>query len=117
MAAQVGFGQNHHRRGAAVPANGQITLQPPQIKILVHGHADKDRVDIAGNHLLLLGCARRLADKGAFSREHMVDDGMAARVALPVQHDKIAHCGKIRGPLRFMPETSAISTALSVITL
>ena len=72
--AQIRFGQDHHRLRAAVIRNGEIALQAAEVEILVERHAQKDRVDVCRDDLLLLCAAGSFPKKAAFARKQAADD-------------------------------------------
>ena len=100
--AEVCFGEDHNRRGAAVPDNGQITLQTPWIKILVQGHTEPDRIDVGGHGLFPAGRTGRPTQKQALARQYGLNNAEAVRGQL--DHNIIADDGIIRGGGRLMPQ-------------
>jgi len=50
--AQVGFRQHDHRRRAALPPEGQVPLQPPDVEVAVQARGQEHGVDVRGDDLL-----------------------------------------------------------------
>lgn len=99
--AQIRFGQDHHRLRAAVIRNGEIALQAAEVEILVERHAQKDRVDVCRDDLLLLCAAGSFPKKAAFARKQAADDCREAGF-LPLGKDIVAHRRIVGDCLRFI---------------
>lgn len=95
VGAQIGFRQNDHRRGPAVPRGGQIPFQPPEVEIMVECHAQEQNIHIGCHRLLLPARSRRpCSSSRLFRGKYLMDHGLVPPSFQFRQHI-IAHNGII----------------------
>ena len=71
IGAEVGFGEQHHRSGAARPHHRERTLDAPQLQCGPERDRHEDEVDVRGDRLRCGGDARGTAHEHAASREQV----------------------------------------------
>ena len=81
IGAQVGLGQHHDRRGAALPGGGEVALDAARVEVRVERGHQEGNVDIGRHDLRGMRAADRLAHEGAAAREQVMDGGAALRGA------------------------------------
>ena len=86
--------QHDHRRGAALPGDDQIALEPARIEVVIEAADEKYRVDIGRDDLFLGGIAGRAAREAAGPGENGLDAGVA-RLCRRLDRDPVADRGKI----------------------
>ena len=83
----VGLAEDEDRRGTALPAGREITLDPPRVEVTVEPGHQKDRVDVGGDHLLIGARARGLAGELAPARQDGADQSrLGERRRRPHRH-------------------------------
>jgi hypothetical protein len=73
--AEIGLGQNDHRRGAAFPGGGEIALDAARVEVTVQRGDQEGHVDVGGDNLRTAGATCGLAHERTAPRQHIVDGG------------------------------------------
>ena len=88
VVTHVGLVEHDDRIGPAVPGDGKVALDPPQVEgpAAVEATDEEHRVDIGGNDLLLRTAAGDLAREAALPRQHGRDGRLAFVRPKPDRH-------------------------------
>ena len=99
---EVRLVQHDDRRGAALPRDDQVALDPPRIEIAVEAADEKHDVDVGGDDLFFGGIAGRAAREAAEPRQDGVDARVAVRDGL--DDHPVADRGKVRRDSALVPK-------------
>ena len=86
LVTQVGFVQQDHRPGAALPDQGEIALDAPQVEVAIKRDNQKERIHIRSKYLLGRRLARHLTREFALAAQHPVNGGPALRSSCVDEH-------------------------------
>ena len=69
--------QDDHRRGAALPGDDEIALEPAGVEVVIETADEKDRVDVGGHDLFLGRITGRTTREPAGPGKNGLDAGVA----------------------------------------